>query len=60
MVDDEEQAKELFNAWRVFFLDRMGEEHDKQGWSNINANPMAELEYDIAYYRKLKGEEGAQ
>lgn len=58
MVQDEKQAAELFNAWRVYLIDRMGEEHDKQGWADNNANPMAELEYDVEYYKKLKREEG--
>lgn len=35
MIGNEEKAKECFNAWRVFFIDRMGEEYDKQGWRII-------------------------
>lgn len=51
---NEERAKVLFNAWRVFFIDRMREEYDKQGWAdNHNRNPFAELEYDVNYYNDL-------
>lgn len=53
MIGNEEKAKECFNAWRVFFIDRMGEESDKQGWQNNNENPFSELEYDVEYYKAL-------
>jgi hypothetical protein len=54
MVGNEKKAKELFNAWRVYFIDRMMEEYDKQGWeSTDHENPFAELEYDVNYYNDL-------
>ena len=51
---NEEKAKEFFIAWRVYFIDRMIEESDKNNWGNATQNPMSELEYDLEYYRRQK------
>jgi hypothetical protein len=53
----EKAAKILFNGWRVFFLDRMAAEYDKQGWKNIEGmfgeRDADDLNHDVAYYNKL-------
>ena len=49
---NEEKAKEFFNAWNVYLIDRMMEESDKNNWGEATQNPMSELEYDVEYYRR--------
>lgn len=59
-IIDEKQAKIMFNAWRVYFIDRMMEEYDQQGWASNGSDmmsPFAELEYDIQYYNDLVAKE---
>jgi hypothetical protein len=49
---NEEKAKEFFDAWSVYLIDRMMEESDKNNWGEATQNPMSELEYDVEYYRR--------
>lgn len=54
----EYQAKELFNAWRVYFIDRMMNEYEEQGWKDKPGfAPLSELEFDLTYYDNLVQEE---
>ena len=53
----EEQAKEFFNAWRIYLIDRMMEEYDKNNCAENDKDPMTELEYDIEYYKSIVAKE---
>ena len=56
-IQDEEKAKEIFNAWRVYFIDRMSAEYDNHGWKNNggigSTQDMADIQHDIDYYNNL-------
>jgi hypothetical protein len=55
MITNEAKAKELFNAWRVYFIDRMANEHDKGGWANEGEIlPSSQIEHDIEYYNTIE------
>jgi len=48
----EEQARELYSAWRAHFIDRMEREQFKVGWGDISTpNSASELDYDLEYYK---------
>lgn len=54
----EDEAIELYNAWRIYFMDRMEEEYDKNNWEDTHeSNPFAELEYDVQYCKKILADE---
>lgn len=50
-------SQEYFSAWRIYFIDRMMEEYDKNGWKDIEEDPMKELEYDMEYCKALEEKE---
>jgi hypothetical protein len=50
----------LFNAWRVYFIDRMMREYDNEGWADKRIDPISELDYDIEYYNGLVEKEKAK
>jgi hypothetical protein len=49
---NEERAKEFFNAWRVYLIDRMMKEYDRN-----DVAPMTQLEYDIEYFKSIVAKE---
>ena len=43
----EEQARELYNAWQAYFIDRMEMERHKDDWDNTASG----LDYDLEFYK---------
>jgi hypothetical protein len=54
VIRSEKAAEIRFNAWRVYLLDRMANEYDKQDWSKTSVfADTGELDHDIKYYNKV-------